>query len=446
MYGELLLPELQEMLHQQDTAGLREFCDALHPAVISQVLESLDNNQICQVLDCCGLHRRVEIVEFLPPNRQLDLVRGMDRNHLLPLVQEMSPDNCVDLLEQMDQGEVEKLLQLLAQSQRSDIRKLLSYPEHSAGSIMTTDYASLPVGTTVGEAINQLRLQAPNKETIYYVYVLDGDRRLRGFITLRRLILAKTSALVDSIMEKDVISVRVTEDQEKVAQLMARYDFLAVPVVDSQDQLVGIITHDDVLDVLQEEATEDAQRLAAVQPMESSYLTTPLWTIAWKRGGWLLFLFCAGFMSAHVLQSYQGLSKVYEWLALFVPLVIATGGNAASQTATLVIRTMALGELTRDAIPRLIRRELAVGLILGTALTLCGFILSQGLISPYHSLVVVGTVPMVVVMGTMIGAALPIGLKSVGMDPALMSTPLIASLLDVFGIVLYFNVALWVLT
>lgn len=446
MYGQLLLPEVQELLQQQDTAGLREFCEALHPAVIAQVLESLDNDQICAVLDCCGLHRRVEIVEFLPPNRQLDLVRGMDRAHLAPLVQEMSPDDCVDLLEQMDHGEVEKLLQLLAQSQRLDIRKLLSYPEHSAGSIMTTDYASLPLGISVGDALNQLRLQAPNKETIYYVYILDGDRRLRGFVTLRRLILAKTSALVDSIMERDVISVRVTEDQEKVAQLMARFAFLAVPVVDGQDQLVGIITHDDVLDVLQEEATEDAQRLAGVQPIETSYLTTPLWTIAWKRGGWLLFLFCAGFGSAHVLQTFQGLSKIYEWLALFVPLVIATGGNAASQTATLVIRTMALGELTKDAIPRLIRRELAVGLILGTSLTLCGFILSLGLITPYQSLVVVGTVPMVVVMGTMIGAVLPITLKSFGMDPALMSTPLIASLLDVFGIVLYFNVALWVLT
>ncbi len=446
MYGQLLLPELQELLQQQDTAGLREFCDALHPAVIAQVLESLDNEQICSVLDCCGLHRRVEIVEFLPPIRQLDLVRGMDRARLAPLVQEMSPDDCVDLLEQMDQGEVEKLLQLLAQSQRLDIRRLLSYPEQSAGSIMTTDYASLPLGITVGEAINQLRLQAPNSETIYYVYILDGDRRLRGFITLRALILAKTSALVDAIMEKDVISVRVTEDQEKVAQLMARFAFLAVPVVDGQDQLVGIITHDDVLDVLQEEATEDAQRQAAVQPLETSYLTTPLWTIAWKRGGWLMFLFCAGFGSAHVLQSFQGLSKVFEWLALFVPLVIATGGNAASQTATLVIRTMALGELTKEAIPRLIRREIAVGLMLGAALTLCGFVLSLGLITPYQSLVVVGTVPMVVVMGTMIGAVLPISLKSFGMDPALMSTPLIASLLDVFGIVLYFNVALWVLT
>lgn len=445
MYGQLLLPELQEMLHQQDTAGLREFCDALHPAVIAQVLESLPNDQICQVLEYCSLHRRVEIVEFLPPNRQLDLVRGMDRDKLLPLVQEMSPDNCVDLLEQMDHGEVEKVLQLLAQSQRLDIRRLLSYPEHSAGSIMTTEYASLPGHLTVGEAINQLRLQAPNSETIYYVYIVDADRRLRGFITLRRLILAKTSAVIETIMDRDVIKVRVTDDQEKVAQLMARYDFLAVPVVDLQDQLVGIITHDDVLDVLQEEATEDVQRQAAVLPLDDSYLTTPLVTIAWKRGGWLLFLFCAGFGSAHVLQSFQQLSKLYEWLAIFVPLVIATGGNAASQTATLVIRTMALGELSRESVPRLVRRELIVGLMLGATLSICGFVLSQGLITAYQSLVVVLTIPLVVIAGTMIGAILPISLKSCGMDPALMSTPLIASLLDVFGIVLYFNVAIWIL-
>jgi magnesium transporter len=442
MYGQLLLPEVQEMLQQQDCPGLREFCDALHPAVIAQVLENLTNEEIWQVLDNCGLHRRVEIVEFLALNRQVGLVRDMDKEHLSQLVREMSPDNCVDLLEKMDQGEVDSLLQMLAQSQRSDIRRLLSYPDDSAGSIMTTEYASLPEGISVGEALNQLRLQAPNSETIYYVYVVDTDRRLRGFITLRSLILAKTSAFVDAIMEKDVLSVRVTDDQEQVAQLMARYNFLAVPVVDQHHQLVGIITHDDVIDVLQEEATEDAQLLAGVQPMETGYLTTPLWTIAWKRGGWLLFLFCASFLSAHVLQSFQHLSKVYEWLALFVPLVIATGGNAASQTATLVIRTMALGELDRQSKYRLIQREFAIGLILGISLTLCGFILSLGLITPYQSLVVVGTVPLVVIAGTMIGAILPISLKSCGMDPALMSTPLIASLLDVFGIMLYFNVAM----
>ncbi|MDB5385738.1 MAG: Magnesium transporter MgtE [Planctomycetaceae bacterium] len=442
MYGQLLLPELQEMLQQHDTLGLREFCDALHPAVIAQVIENLSNQEIWQVLDNCGLHRRVEIVEFLTMNRQLTLVREMDKDHLSALVRDMSPDNCVDLLEKMDQGEVDSLLQLLAQSQRNDIRRLLSYPDDSAGSIMTTEYASLPEGISVGEALNQLRLQAPNSETIYYVYIVDEDRRLRGFITLRSLILAKTSACVDAIMEKDVLSVRVTDDQEQVAQLMARYNFLAVPVVDQHHQLVGIITHDDVIDVLQEEATEDAQLLAAVQPMETGYLTTPLWTIAWKRGGWLLFLFCASFLSAHVLQSFQHLSKIYEWLALFVPLVIATGGNAASQTATLVIRTMALGELDKKSKYRLIQREFAIGLILGGSLTVCGFVLSLGLITPYQSLVVVGTVPLVVLTGTMIGAILPISLKSCGMDPALMSTPLIASLLDVFGIVLYFNVAL----
>jgi magnesium transporter len=209
MYGQLLLPEVQEMLQEQDCSGLREFCDALHPAVIAQVLEKLTNQEIWQVLDNCGLHRRVEIVEFLTLNRQLGLVRDMDKDHLSQLVRGMSPDNCVDLLEKMDQGEVDSLLQLLAQSQRSDIRRLLSYPDDSAGSIMTTEYASLPEGISVGEALNQLRLQAPNSETIYYVYIVDDDRRLRGFITLRSLILAKTSACVDAIMEKDVLSVRV---------------------------------------------------------------------------------------------------------------------------------------------------------------------------------------------------------------------------------------------
>ena len=446
MYPKLLLPDLQEMLQDKDHAALAEFCEALHAAVIAQVLDYLSIEQAWTVLEHCGLHRRVEIIEFLSVNKQLELVSHLDRDRLSQLVQEMSPDNSADLLELMDRGEVERLLPLLAQAARNDLKKLLSYPEDSAGSIMTTDYASLSEGITVGEALNQLRLQAPNRETIYYVYIVDEDRELKGFVTLRRLILAKTSAQVDDLMNREVISVHVTDDQEHVAQVMARYDFLALPVIDQQNHLVGIITHDDILDVLQEEATEDVHRLAAVQPIEDSYMSAPILQIAWKRGGWLLFLFAAGFGSAHVLQQYQTIQETYKWLGFFVPLVIATGGNAASQTATLVIRSMALGEITKDSRWRLLRRELAVGLILAACLSLCGFFLSLSLVLPHHALVVVGTVPLVVLLGMMIGSLLPIGVKSMGMDPAIMSTPLIASLLDICGIVLYFSVALSVLS
>jgi magnesium transporter len=445
MYNSLLLPDLREMLEQNDTRGLAEFCDALHSAVAAEVLEGLSKEDVWRVLSNCRLDRQVEIIEFMSLHRQAELVGCLDRERLSNLLQVMSPDDAVDLLEQMDEGQIERLLPLFAQAQRRDIRKLLSYPEGSAGSIMTTEYASLPEGITVGEALTQLRLQAPNSETIYYVYVVDAERRLRGFVSLRNLILARTSTALSDMMDRDVISVRVDDDQEQVAQVLARFDFLALPVTDAQNHLVGIVTHDDVLDVVQEEATEDAHRLGAVAPLDESYLETSLLTVTRKRVGWLVLLFASAFVTSHVLKHYQSVSEAYEWLIFFIPLVIASGGNAGSQTATLVIRTMALGEMTADDNYQLVRREALIGLMLGSCLAFCGFALSLWLISLPQAAVVSLTVGLIVFTGTMVGALLPVGVKFLGMDPALMSTPLIASVLDVCGLVLYYNVALLLL-
>lgn len=446
LFHSLLKPDLVEMLREGDALGLAEFCKALHPAVTAQVLDEFKDAEIWQVLDNCSLHRQVEILEYLPVSRQAELVQSLDRDRLSGLLQDMAPDDRVDLLERMDEDQVEKILSLLAQTHRSDIRKLLSFPEGCAGSIMTTEYASLPANITVEEALHQLRIQAPRRETIYYIYVLDDDRRLRGFVSLRQLILARFNTPLTEIIDRDVISVRVDDDQEAVAQLMARYDFLAVPVVDQQNQLVGIITHDDVLDVVQEEATEDAHRIGAVAPLEDSYLDTPIRTIAWKRGGWLILLFSAAFLTAHVLRRYKHISDTYQWLELFVPLVIASGGNAGSQTATLVIRTIALGEVSRSQHVRLILREVCIGLLLGGCLAGLGFLFSSGMLGMQEASVISSTTALVVVTGTLIGAVLPLFVKHLGMDPALMSTPLIAAVLDAFGIVLYYNVAVAIMS
>lgn len=446
MFHSLLKPDLLEMLEEGDALGLSEFCHALHPAVIAEIIVELSNEEIWQVLGNCPVAREVEILEYLPVKRQVELVQSLDREKLSTLMHEMAPDDQVDLLEHLDDAQVDRILSLFAQTHRAEIRKLLSFPEGSAGSLMTTDYASLPGDITAGEALNQLRIQAPDRETIYYIYVVDSDRKLRGFVSLRKLIVARTSTRVSELMDRDVLSVRVDDDQEVVAQVMAKYDFLAIPVVDQQNQLVGIITHDDVMDVLQEEATEDAHRLGAVAPLEESYLETPLPTIIRKRGGWLLVLFAAAFATARVLKHFSSISQEYQWLSFFVPLVIASGGNAGSQTATLVIRTMALGEVQKSQYMRLIVREVCVGLILGLSLALVGFVLSAGMIGLHGAFVVTFTTLLVVVMGTLIGSVFPLIVKQLGMDPALMSTPLIAAVLDACGIILYYNVAILVLS
>ena len=353
----------------------------------------------------------------------------------------MAPDDRVDLLREMDPDHVDALLPLMAQAERNDIRRLLSYPDGSAGSIMTTDYASLPEHITVAEALDQLRRQAPDRETIYYIYILDDDRKLDGFVTLRTLILARPNAKLDDIMERDVFAVRVDDDQEKVAQVMAKYDFLAIPVTDNQNRLVGIITHDDVMDVLQEEATEDVYRAGAMSPLEDSYLATPLRQILWKRGVWLVGLLATGFVSAAVLKHFRPNATEAEWAVAFLPLVLASGGNSGSQSATLVIRALTIETLTRADCVRLLGRELLMATMLGVALMLEAFLLAMSLEHPSKAMVVAMTVFMLVWMGSMAGTLLPLAFKKLGMDPAMMSNPLIAALVDISGGVIYYSVA-----
>lgn len=441
MLGQLLLPELRELLQLNDADGLREFFEALHPATSAEVLDQITPAEVWTALAAAPLERQAEIFGYFEPARQMELVENVDRAQLSKLIETMAPDDRVDLLKEMDPDHVDALLPLMAQAERNDIRRLLSYPDGSAGSIMTTDYASLPEHITVAEALDQLRRQAPDRETIYYIYILDDDRKLDGFVTLRTLILARPNAKLDDIMERDVFAVRVDDDQEKVAQVMAKYDFLAIPVTDNQNRLVGIITHDDVIDVLQEEATEDVYRAGAMSPLEDSYLATPVTQILWKRGVWLVGLLATGFISAAVLKHFRPNATEAEWAVAFLPLVLASGGNSGSQSATLVIRALTMESLSRADCIRLLGRELLMATMLGLALMLEAFLLAMFLEHPSKAMVVAMTVFMLVWMGSMAGTLLPLAFKKLGMDPAMMSNPLIAALVDISGGVIYYSVA-----
>lgn len=442
VYKQLLQPDLWQMLLDDDESGMAAFCDVLHPAATAEILDGLETDKIWRVLSSCPLERRAEIFEFLELPLQVQLVEAADRKEFSALLEVMSPDDRADLLGRLDNEHVEGLLPLIAAAERNDIRKLLSFPEDSAGAIMTTEYASLPEEITAGEAIEQLRRQAPERETIYYVFILGHGRRLDGVVSLRELILAKRDARIADLMNRDVISVRVDDDPEEVAQVIARYDFIAVPVVDERNQLVGIITHDDVTDVVAEELEEDVQRIAAIEPMQDEYLATPLRIVAWKRGGWLMFLAFVALVTAQILKFYEGGERT-GWMVMFLPLVLASGGNAGSQSATLVIRALATTDRERHGYGRMVLREFLVGLILGGCIAGTGFLsaLAWFALSPMQSAVVGATVYLVVVMGTVIGAIFPITFERQGMDPAIMSTPLIAAIVDVMGVVIYYSVA-----
>ena len=441
-YRSLLFPDLRMTLDANDDDGLREFCKALHPAVVAEVIDELEPAELWRVLVSCEAELQAEIFGFFEPRLQIAIVEVADRKRLSRLIEEMAPDDRVDVLELLDEEQVESLLPLMAQAERTDIRKLLSYPDGSAGSIMTTEYASLPEEITVSEALDQLRVQAPDSETIYYIYILDEGRRLDGIVSLRELIQAKRAATLSEIMHRDVISVRVDDDEEFVARELARYDFLAIPIVDNLHRLVGIVTLDDALDVLEEEATEDAQMQAAIQPLDESYMTTPFFVLARKRGVWLVILLAAAFLTAWVMQGYEDLQRSYVWMAAFIPLVLASGGNAGSQSATLIIREMATSEMDNRDKYFIVMRELRMAIALGGGLMALSFAVAICMVPFAESIVVAATVFMMVVFGTSAGAILPIIFKRLGMDPALMSNPLIAALVDVLGVVIYFNTAL----
>ncbi|WP_437227655.1 magnesium transporter [Planctomicrobium sp. SH661] len=439
IYHSLLLPDLQLMLIEQDHAAMREFCDALHPGVAAEVLEGLEPNQAWEVLSHCTALKQAEIFAYFSLPAQVAMVDSIGEEPLSRIIEEMSADDRVDLLERMDPDHVERLLRFVAQAERADIRKLLSYPEGSAGSIMTTEYTWLPSDINVQEALERLRLQAPTRETIYYIYVTDESRHLIGFVSLGKLIQARLTAKISDLMQRDVISVRVDDDQEFAAQETLKYGFIAIPVVDNQHRLVGIITHDDAAEVIQEEAAEDAYLAGGMTPLEDSYVETPFFELAWKRGMWLVILLGAASLTAQVLNHFEH-QDAMNWMVLFLPMVLASGGNAGSQSATLMIRALAMDE-TEGRVKWIAWREIRIGALLGLVLAVVSSIVARLMVGGEASYVVGLTVFLVVAAGTFFGAMLPLSLKRLGLDPAFMSNPLIAALSDMLGVVIYYNAA-----
>jgi len=382
-------------------------------------------------------------------SKQAEMVSGIGRERMSRLLEVMPPDDRVDLLKSLDQEVVESLVPLVTKAERQDIRLLLSYPEGSAGSVMTTEYATVPAEATAEEAVSMIRRQAPSRETIYYIYVLDEARHLIGFLSLRDLIVARSSEKVGDIMQRDVVSVRVDEDREEAALQLARFDFLAIPVVDDQNRLVGIITHDDVLDVMQEEATEDALHMGGLGGMEENYLEAPFATVWRRRAGWLALLFIASMLTTTALAKYEGTIKTIFVLSLFVPLVISVGGNSGSQAATLIIRAMALGNVGVKDFFRVLRHEIMMGVALGATLGAIAFfrgvLVSAGLLENtdrwLFALVIAQTVAAICLWGTLVGSLLPLAFKRLGFDPGYASGPFVATFVDVTGIVIYFSIA-----
>jgi magnesium transporter len=374
MADPLFGPEVRLMLQENDTEGMKAFCETLHPATVAEALPSdLEVDDVWRFLEHTSIRNQAVIFEYLPIESQVKMVKGSGRQRIARIIEQMSHDDRADLLRRLMPRVAEELLRLVDEADRRDIAALVKYPENTAGALMTTEYAWLPAHITAAEALERLRLQAPDRETIYYIYVLDDLRRLLGVVSLRDLILAPRQAVLRDLMEKELFAAKVTDDREQVAQQMARYDFLAMPVVDEEGRLVGIVTHDDVIDVVVQEATEDVHRMGGVDPITENYLEANFVTIWRKRAFWLSCLFAAELLTFTMLSHFEHAIEQIVVLALFVPLCISTGGNSGSQAATLITRAMALGQLTLRDWFRVLRHELFMGLALGITLGAIGF-------------------------------------------------------------------------
>ena len=456
-------PEIRDMLAQDDAPALAALCEELHPATIADAIDDLPADHIWHLLDATNVRTRAAIFEYLPEHRQIELLTDTSSPRVGELISKMSHDDRVDLLKKLPRQVYESLLRLVDEADRRDMKALVEYGENTVGAIMTTDYSWLPPTLTAAEAIDQLRAQAPDKETIYYIYVLDeakkradgglAPRTLLGVISLRDLILAPRHALIRDLMEEELVSLKYTEDQEKAADLLARYDFIAVPVVDETGGMLGIVTHDDALDVVTQEATEDLQRQGGVSPLVGDYLQAGLRQVWQSRVVWLAVLFIAQMATVYAMAHYEGELAKVTVLATLIPLCLSVGGNAGSQASTLVTRALALDQVRVKDWLRVFRRELVVGAALAVTLGVLGLIrtyfTTPGDINsrPDQLLkltwVIAVSVTLICLWGTLLGAMLPIVIKKLGFDPALMSSPFIATLSDVSGIVIYFNVA-WV--
>ncbi|MEM9353047.1 MAG: magnesium transporter [Planctomycetota bacterium] len=448
MINTLYLPELREMLAEGDRDGLREFCEALHPARTAEFMEGLSPDETWRVLAAADRSTRTEVFGYLPEEMQIELVHTNEPVEASALIADLPPDDAVDLLKQADEQAVDALLPLLPAEERRDILRLRAYPEGTAGSLMTTDIARLPEALTVRQALEEIARQSEELETIYYIYIVDEENHLRGLVSTRQLVthLGKPDITVCDLMERDLVTVEATDDQEAVVEKVADYDFLAIPVVDHEQHLVGIITHDDVIDALQEEATEDALLAGAVEPIPDGYISTPLLRLTRARASWLAVLFAGALVTVLALESYNRTLEEIAWLVWFIPVVISSGGNTGSQSATLVIRALTTKEVTPAEWVAVLFRELAIGCLLGLFLAAIGYVAGVFLApSATAALVLPLTLVLVVLSGALLGGLLPLLFQRFGLDPALMSTPFVAGIIDIVGIVVYMNVAMLLL-
>ncbi len=447
----LLLPEVVQTL-ETEPEQLLSLTGELHVADLADLTQALEPNLRQKMLMVLPANLCADVLEHCEEENRSDLFESLAAESMevaTAVIDAMAPDDRVDLLADVDEELKQQLLANLNAEESRDIRQLLAYAENSAGSLMTTDFVALSADTTTEGAIEKIRKIAQEMETVYQAYAVDPNSTLLGVISLRDLVTAPKASTLASVMNPNIITVAEDADQEEVVRLISKYDLLALPVVDANHRIVGIVTVDDAIDIAEEEATEDVQKLGAVDPLEGSYLLTPISELIRARLPWLIILFLAVLATPFVLERYTAVHPAAIMLSWFVPLIVSSGGNSGTQSASLVIRALALGKIAPTDSRKVLAREAIVGLTLGISLACVGaaaLMLRDATRISGLILTIVCSLIAVVTLGALLGSGIPLLLQRLRIDPAVSSTPFIASIVDVTGLILYFEIATFFMT
>lgn len=442
-----LTETIKVLLDDKKFSTLRDILVTMKPYDIAAIFENLQDEKMPILFRILPKELAAETFVEMNDETQEFLIHGFSDSELKEVVDELFVDDAVDLIEEMPANVVKRILRQADKDMRKQINELLKYPEDSAGSIMTTEFIVLRPDMTAEMAIKRIRRTGVDKETIYTCYVTDANNKLIGITTVKDLLLAEDDELVKSIMEENVISVTTLADQEQVAQMFSNYNFLALPVVDNENRLVGIVTIDDAIDVIQEEATEDIEKMAAVLPSDKPYMKTSVFGLYKKRAPWLLILMLSATFTSAIISSFEAVLANVLILSSFIPMITGSGGNAGSQSSVSVIRALSLGEIQFKSIFLVLWKEFRVSILCGITLAAANFVKlllfdlhgqeNAFMIALVISLTLVGTI----IMAKLVGSSLPLLASKVGFDPAVMANPLISTVCDSLSLLIYFGVA-----
>ena len=441
---------LLSLLEKKKYQVVRDILSTMNPVDIASVLDELDERWLPLVFRLLPKELAADAFVEMEPEQQELLIRGFSDAELKEVLDEMFVDDAVDVIEEMPANVVRRMLSQADPVMRRQINEILRYPEDSAGSIMTTEYVSLRPNMTVEEAILRIRRTGVDKETIYTCYVTK-DRQLLGMVSVKDLLLADDDEkLICEIMEENVISVATHDDQEQVVQMFSKYNFLALPVTDAEGRMVGIVTVDDAMDVMEDEATEDMEMMAGIAPTDKPYVRAGVFEVVKSRIPWLLMMMLSSTFTGLILNGFENALAVCTALTAFIPMLMGTGGNSGSQSSVAVIRSLSLGEVEFSDLARVVWKEIRISVLCGIILAMCNFfkmllidrmLLGNVGITPAVAAVVCITLVFVVMTAKIIGATLPLFAKKVGLDPAVMAAPFITTIVDALSLLIYFAVA-----